>query len=251
MRSKCVYVGFGWRRQLLGSASHVGRSRDPRASDPRRRRDSRRPVAEATPVLQQAASLKREDYAHVDTRKSLLSICYIPLLRGEDLIGALEILAFEEEISQEAVEALLPAANVAGVAISTAKAYEDERNGTLNSITRLTQLYDLEKVFSSTLEMDELLPLIATKFSEILACQAVNIWLLLADETVELMHQAGTDPTVFKGKIKNPNEGIAGAISDNGETLCHIRSAGRKAGAAQSSFAGNGSLFLDCRADHG
>ena len=177
-------------------------------------------LQDATPVLRQVASLKREDYAHVDTRKSLLSICYIPLLRGEDLIGALEILAFEEEISQEAVEALLPAANVAGVAISTAKAYEDERNGTLNSITRLTQLYDLEKVFSSTLEMDELLPLIATKFSEILACQAVNIWLLRADETVELMHQAGTDATVFKGKIQKPGEGIAGAISDNGETLC-------------------------------
>jgi RND family efflux transporter MFP subunit len=177
-------------------------------------------LTDAAPVLRQAASLKREDYAHVDTRKSLLSLCYIPLLRGEDLIGALEILAFEEEISPVAVEALLPAANVAGVAISTAQAYEDERNGTLGSITRLTQLYDLEKVFSSTLEMDELLPLIATKISEILACQGVNIWLLRADESVELMHQGGVDPTVFKGQIQKPGEGIAGAISDNGETLC-------------------------------
>lgn len=177
-------------------------------------------LQDASPVLRQAASLKREDYAHVDTRKSLLSLCYIPLLRGEDLIGALEILAFEEETSQEAVEAILPAANVAGVAISTAQAYEEERNGTLSSITRLTQLYDLEKVFSSTLEMDELLPLIATKFSDILECEAVNIWLIRADESVELMHQAGTDPTVFKGQIQKPGEGIAGAISDNGETLC-------------------------------
>jgi RND family efflux transporter MFP subunit len=177
-------------------------------------------LKDASPVLRQAANLKREEYAHVDARKSLLSLCCIPLQRGENLIGALEILAFEEEITEEAVEALLPAARVAGVALSTAQAYEEERHGTFTSITRLTQLYDLEKAFSSTLEMDELLPLIATKFSEVLACEAVNIWLLRADESVELMHQAGTDPTVFKGQIQKPGEGIAGAISDNGETLC-------------------------------
>ncbi|HXR32597.1 MAG TPA: efflux RND transporter periplasmic adaptor subunit [Verrucomicrobiae bacterium] len=177
-------------------------------------------LEDTAPVLRTAASLKREDYAHVDTRKSLLSLCCIPLQRGENLIGALEILAFEEEISEAAVEALRPAARVAGVALSTAQAYEEERNGTLNSITRLTQLYDLEKVFSSTLEMDELLPLIATKFSEVLACGAVNLWLLRGDESVELLQQAGSDPTVFKGQIQKPGEGIAGALSDNGETLC-------------------------------
>lgn len=177
-------------------------------------------LEDASPVLRQGADLKREDYAHVDTRKSLLSLCCIPLQRGESLIGALEILAFEEEISDEAVEALLPAARVAGVALSTAQACEEERHGTLTSITRLTQLYDLEKVFSSTLEMDELLPLITTKFSEVLACEAVNIWLLRADESVQLMHQAGVDPTVFEGQLQKPGEGIAGALSDNGETLC-------------------------------
>ena len=34
----------------------------------------------------------------------------------------------------------------------------------------------------------------ATKFQEILQSQAVNIWLLLPNENVELMHQAGEDP---------------------------------------------------------
>ena len=87
------------------------------------------------------------------------------------------------------------------------------------SITRLTQLYDLEKVFSSTLEMQELLPLIGTKFSEILECEAVNIWLMLPDESVELMHQAGEDLTAFKGQKLKANEGIAGTISDNGEPI--------------------------------
>ena len=132
----------------------------------------------------------------------------------------MEILAFEEANSSEDVETLLPAAEVAAAALATAQAYEAERHGTFSSITRLTQLYDLEKVFSSTLEMEELLPLIGSKFSEILECQAVNIWLLRPDETVELMHQAGEDPTSFKGQVLKANEGIAGTISDNGETVC-------------------------------
>jgi RND family efflux transporter MFP subunit len=176
--------------------------------------------AESEPINRTAAEIKREDYPHIDIRKSLLSLTYLPLIHNENLIGALEILAFEEEISAEAVEALLPAAEVAAAAIATAGAYEEERHGTMTSITRLTQLYDLEKVFSSTLEMDELLPLIGTKLSEILECRAVNIWLMLPDESVELMHQAGEDATSFKGQKLKANEGVAGTISDNGEPVC-------------------------------
>jgi RND family efflux transporter MFP subunit len=175
---------------------------------------------DAGPVLRTAAELKREDYAHIDTRKTLLSLACIPLLNGDNLVGAMEILAFEEVTSPSDIEALLPAAGVAGSALASAQVYEEERNGTLTSISRLTQLYDLEKVFSSTLEMSELLPLIASKFSEILECEAVNIWLMQPDESVEMMHQAGEDPTVFKGQLQKAGEGIAGALSDNGESLC-------------------------------
>jgi RND family efflux transporter MFP subunit len=177
-------------------------------------------LSESVPILRTAPDLKREDYPHVDTRKSLLSLACIPLIHGENLVGALEILAFEEPNSEDDIQTLLPAAEVAATALATAQNYETERHGTMTSITRLSQLYDLEKVFSSTLEMSELLPLIGSKFSEILECQAVNIWLMQPDETVELMHQAGEDLTSFKGQILKPNEGIAGTISDNGETVC-------------------------------
>jgi RND family efflux transporter MFP subunit len=176
--------------------------------------------SESAVINRTAAAIKREDYPHIDIRKSLLSLTYLPLIHNENLIGALEIMAFEEEISEEAVEALLPAAEVAAAAIATAGAYEEERHGTMTSITRLTQLYDLEKVFSSTLEMDELLPLIGTKLSEILECQAVNIWMMMPDESVELMHQAGEDATSFKGQKLKANEGVAGTVSDNGEPVC-------------------------------
>ena len=177
-------------------------------------------LEDSASVLRTAAELKREDYSHIDTRRTLLSLCYVPLLHNDSLFGALEILSFEEELTDEAIEALLPAAAVTAASIASAQSYENERHGTLSSITRLTQLYDLEKVFSSTLEMEELLPLIASKFSEILACQAVNIWLLHPDESLELMHQSGQDYTAFKGQILKPGEGIAGVLSDNGDSVC-------------------------------
>ena len=177
-------------------------------------------LVDASPILRNRAEIRREDYPHVDIRKTLVSLCYLPLLHGGTLAGALEIMSFDEELSQDAIVTLQPAAAVAAAAITSAQVYEEERNGTLKSISRLTQLYDLEKVFSSTLEMAELLPLIASKFWEILEAQAVNIWLLHPDETVELMHQVGVDPTVFKGQILKPNEGVVGTVSDNGESVC-------------------------------
>jgi len=89
---------------------------------------------------------------------------------------------------------------------------EQERHNALSSITRLTQLYDLEKVFGSTLEIDELLPLIGSKFRELLECQAVNVWLLQGDESLLLMHQSGIDPTVHEGMTEKPGEGLAGQV---------------------------------------
>src|SRR5262249_32680835 len=114
---------------------------------------------------------------------------------------------------------LEPVAELAGGALSAAIAYEAERHNSLSSISRLTQLYDLEKVFSSTLELDKLLPIIASKFREVLACQTVNVWLLQGDESLLLMHQSGVDSTVQVGQSQKPGEGVPGDVSDNGEPV--------------------------------
>jgi RND family efflux transporter MFP subunit len=171
-------------------------------------------------ITKSAPQLRREDYAHIDARRTVRSIYYIPLIGGEDLVGAVEILCFGDAASPDAIETLVDVSEAAAASLSSAQQYETERNDTLTSITRLTQLYDLEKVFSSTLEMQELLPLVTTKFQEILNCEAVNIWLLHPDESLELMHQAGNDPTAVKGQVIQPGEGIVGALSNDGESVC-------------------------------
>jgi RND family efflux transporter MFP subunit len=187
--------------------------------------------------------LSREDYAHLDIRRTLRSLAYLPLLSGVDLVGVVEILCFENELTAEETTALQEPAKIAAFALSAAHRYENERNDSLASVSRLTQLYDLEKSFSSTLEMDELLPIISDKFREVMECSAINLWLLRGDESLELMHQSGFDPTTPVGSLQKPGEGIPGDVSDNGEAVLilsaddprlGVRSAGKTQGGVSS-----------------
>jgi RND family efflux transporter MFP subunit len=172
-----------------------------------------------TPLLFSGQDLPREQYAHVDVRRTVCSLAYLPLANGEDLMGAIEILSFDRDFSEEEISELEPLALVTAAALAAAHNYEVERGDTLASINRVTQLYDMEKVFSSTLEMDELLPIIGSKIRAVMECQAVNIWLLQPDESVELMHQSGFDPTMPEKSSEKAGQGIAGAVSDTGEPL--------------------------------
>ena len=76
---------------------------------------------------------------------------------GETLLGAIEVISYEEAFPEEILEGLDEIARLAAPALAAAVSYESERNTSLHSISRVTQMYDLEKVFNSTLEMNELL----------------------------------------------------------------------------------------------
>jgi RND family efflux transporter MFP subunit len=179
---------------------------------------------ELKPLLFEGNALSREEYAHVNVRRTLHSLSYLPLIQREELIGAIEILSFENKLNDAHMNALGAVAEVTSGALYGAQIYQEEHHNTLASITRLTQLYDIEKVFSSTLEMDQLLPIIGSKVRAMLDCEAVNLWLLEPDESLRLMHQAGTDLTVQEGASQKPGEGVAGDVSDNGEPVLIERS---------------------------
>jgi RND family efflux transporter MFP subunit len=170
-------------------------------------------------IVFEGNTLVREDYAHLNVRRTVKSLTCVPLLHGGTLVGAIEILSFDAPLRQPLLEALGPLAEVAAAALVSSQAYEQERHTSLTSITRLTQFYDIEKVFSSTLELDELLPIIGGKMREMLECQAVNLWLVRGDGSICLMHQAGAEPTTRQGVVQKGGEGIAGDVSDNGEAV--------------------------------
>ena len=159
--------------------------------------------------------LRREDASHLDIRYSEFSLAYAPLLLEDTLIGALELVSFEATLPPEAAEVLAQMAAIAAPAIAAALSYENERNTALQSISRVTQMYDLEKVFNSTLEMEDLLDMIAKKFAEVLPVQAINLWMVSGD-SMELVSQAGYDATTEVGATQREGEGIAGGVSADG-----------------------------------
>jgi RND family efflux transporter MFP subunit len=163
----------------------------------------------------EARNLAREDYAHLDVRRTVAALAYMPLQQGEILFGAIELISYDDGFPGEAQETLLEIAKLATPALSVALSYERERNTSLHSISRVTQMYDLEKVFNSTLEMDELLVTIAKKFQEVMNVQGVNLW-MVNNDTLELVSSEGLDPTVIVGQLQKPGEGVAGDISDDG-----------------------------------
>jgi RND family efflux transporter MFP subunit len=164
-------------------------------------------------------ALTREDYAHLDVRRTVTSLAYVPLVAEEVLVGALEVMAFDQPFGEEALSAVIEIADSAAVAIASAQSYEDERNSNLRSISRLAQLYDIEKTLNSTLEMDELLPIVASKFAEILNVQAVNVWMVGGDGDLVLMSRSGSDPAFELRTIQKAGEGVVGDVSEDGEAV--------------------------------
>src|SRR5438067_11135784 len=176
-------------------------------------------VERGKPTLLPALGLRRELYSHLYIRRTFSALAYLPLVDEQEWIGAIEIVAFDSELDAQTLAMLQPLARLASNALAAAVDYDQEQSAALASISRLTQLYDLEKTFSSTLEMQELLPIIGAKFRDVLECRAVNIWLLQPDESVSLSCQSGIDATSHAGQIQRPGQGLVGDVSDSGESV--------------------------------
>jgi len=166
----------------------------------------------------EGSDLQREEYRHLDIRRTVTALAYIPLVLDEILFGAIELVSSDQSLPEGLLEMLSEIPELATQAIATALSYESERNTSLQSISRVTQMYDLEKVFNSTLEMDELLGTIAKKFQEVMNVQGVNLW-MVSNDALELVRCEGHDPTVQLGMVQGLGEGIAGDMSDSGEAV--------------------------------
>jgi len=169
-------------------------------------------------AILEGQALRRETYAHLDVRRTVESLTYVPLMFEEEMIGVIEIISFDRALDKAELAPMEELGQIASTAIAAAISYEREQNNLLQSVSRVTQMYDLEKVFNSTLEIHPLLQLIANKFQEVMRVQAVNVWMVDGD-AVRLVNRSGDDPTSDLDSIQVPGDGIAGDLSDNGEPV--------------------------------
>ena len=109
-------------------------------------------------------------------------------------------------------------ARIGALALAGGAIYATERDAQLASVMRLTQLYDIEKVFSASLEMETLLPVICEKVFDLIRAQAVNLWMVDQQDLV-LMQQSGGDPVAQVGDRQAAGGGIVADAGEEGEAV--------------------------------
>lgn len=156
-------------------------------------------------------------FEHLDeaTRSRVKSVLFAPLPGEAGPAGVVEVLNKRAgDFNAEDAHFLEEACRLAGYALTNLGALENERQTQLSTLERLTALYDLGRTFTSTLELSELLPIVAVKIRDLLGGSVCNLWLTDSGaQELYLAKQIGGDPTVEEGARVPLTEGLLGEIA--------------------------------------
>lgn len=158
-----------------------------------------------------------QEFSHLEeaSRTRVKSALYAPLPGSKGAEGVVEVLNKRAgEFTADDAQFLEEASRLAGQTLTNLSAIEAERHAQLATLERLTALYDLGRTFTSTLELDELLPIVAGKIRDILGAEACNLWLVDPDsDELTLSQQAGEDPTVEVDARVSMSGGLFGEVA--------------------------------------
>ncbi len=158
-----------------------------------------------------------EDLTHLDetSRGRVKSAVYATLPGGNGCLGVVEVLNKRTgDFSADDALFIEEASRLAGQALTNLEAIEEERGSHLATLDRLTALYDIGRTFTSTLELAELLPIVAEKIRAIVGAAACNIWLMdSASEEMHLANRVGEDPTAEEGARVSASEGLLAEVA--------------------------------------
>ena len=144
-----------------------------------------------------AQDLSLDDLEHLEetSRVRVKSAMFASLPGVEGPEGVVEVLNKRAgSFTEQDAHFLEEAARLAGQALTNLEAIEGERHAQLATLERLTALYDLGRTFTSTLELEELLPIVAGKIKDILGAGACNLWLAAGRRTPPGQHRgSGSD----------------------------------------------------------
>jgi RND family efflux transporter MFP subunit len=152
-------------------------------------------------------------------RERVESALYAPIPSPAGPAGVVEVLNKEGgEFTAEDAGFLEEAARMTGRVMDTLHAADEDRHSQLSTVERLTSLYDISRIFNSTLEIENLCPIITAKIRDLLGAGAANLWLVSGDGAELLFaHQDGEDPTTTEDGKLALGEGFLGAVASSGQ----------------------------------
>ncbi len=161
--------------------------------------------------------ISADELTHLDpaSRGRVRCAAYATLPGANGPQGVVEVLVKRSgDFTQEDSHFIEEAARLAGSALINLEAIESERHTQLSTLERLTNLYDIGRTFTSTLELEQLLPIVADKVGGLLGAAACNIWLTDSKtDELYLAERSGDDPTAEKGARASATEGLLGEIA--------------------------------------
>ena len=168
--------------------------------------------------IYEQARLSREDCAHFNVSRSIGAIAYLPVERDGQLTAVIEVVVFSGTVKQEQLRDLAPIVRLAGPALLSGEQFEQQRQALLDSVHRMSQMYDLEKSLNATLELDAVIAMVPAKAAAMLPCQAMHLW-LFDGPNLRLVSSEGADDTVEAGMVEAPGEGYVADMAEEGEPL--------------------------------
>ena len=164
-----------------------------------------------------AKQISADELTHLDeaSRGRVKSAVYAALPGAQQSQGVLEVLNKRSgEFTADDEQFIAEASRLAGQALTNLDAIEAERSAHLSTLDRLTALYDIGRTFTSTLELHELLPIVAEKIRALLGGAACNIWLMDSGAgELHLAERAGEDPSAEIGARISASEGLLAEIA--------------------------------------
>lgn len=178
-------------------------------------------VPESFPAEEQIYGQKhltREDYAHLNVARTIGALAYLPVEYDGRLAGVLEIVVFSGSLELRQLKVLAPILRLTAPALLSGELFEQQRQTLLDSVHRMSQMYDLEKSLNATLEMDAVIAMVPTKAAAMLPCQAMHLW-LFDGANLRLVSSEGADDTAELGATEAPGEGYVADMAEEGEPL--------------------------------
>ena len=160
-------------------------------------------------------------FEHLDPthRERVQSALYAPVPASHGGAGVVELLnKAGGEFTAEDAAFVEEAARMTGRALDTLRAADADRNAQFETVERLTALYDISRIFNSTLELEDLCPIITGKIRDLLRAGACNLWLVSGDgSSIEFAHQDGEDPTTHEDGTFALGDGFLATVARDGQ----------------------------------
>jgi RND family efflux transporter MFP subunit len=147
----------------------------------------------------------------------------IPAKTKPELQGVLELINKSDPqgvFTEEDIEFISKGLDLVAVAAGNMKSYEEQSRNQLNAITRLTLLYDISQIFNSTLELDNLLPIITEKIRDILDAETCTVWFLNeAGDEIRAGKSTGGYQDILGSYSAKLDDDIVGDVIHDGEGI--------------------------------